>query len=277
MAAEPCLRPHEGAATQRTCHGSGWRPGTQMPEHQSLQQRQLSVKEMAAPWNDSNRKYLRARPVHDRSQWHCIVRLAMNDQSALVKFLRNRRHLETTGRRADEHDLLDIAHRGELCHGMAGDEGAKGEPRQRQRPFLGRGLFDHGQQIVQLAHAVVVHAFGGTHAAEVEAHRGPAALHEGARQRLHDLVVHGAAEQRVRMGNHRHAACGHTGGGLIAQRFDGSDGAGECQAFGLGVHVKLPLRCMAAPRGQALKKKEGEELPMPGKMPAAISGPPRAA
>ena len=29
---------------------------------------------------------------------------------------------------------------------------------------------------------------------------------EGARQRLHHLVVHGAAEQRMRMGDHRHAA-----------------------------------------------------------------------
>jgi len=44
-----------------------------------------------------------------------------------------------------------------------------------------------------------------THAPKVKPHRRPAALNKGSRQRLHHLVVHGAAKQRVRMGNDGHA------------------------------------------------------------------------
>ncbi len=67
---------------------------------------------------------------------------------------------------------------------------AAAAPRHRRAARGG----DHRQCIVDLAAPLVPGAFGGADAAEVEAHAAPAELHEGARQRLHHLVVHRAAE-----------------------------------------------------------------------------------
>jgi hypothetical protein len=54
--------------------------------HQGFQQRQLSVKEMPAPWHNRNRERLRPRPVQHRLQRHGVVLLAVDDQRALVRF-----------------------------------------------------------------------------------------------------------------------------------------------------------------------------------------------
>jgi hypothetical protein len=97
----------------------------------------------------------------------------------------------------------------------------------------------HGQQVLQFAAPLVVHAAARAHAAEVEAQRRPARLHEGTRERLHHLVVHGAAEQRMRMRDHGHATRRDTGGHAvwhIARHFDRARRAGQQQAFGVGVH-----------------------------------------
>jgi hypothetical protein len=66
-------------------------------------------------------------------------------------------------------------------------------------------LRDHGQRVVDLAAALVPGAFGAADAAEVEAHRGPAQLKQRPRDGLHHLVVHRAAEQRMRVAHHRQA------------------------------------------------------------------------
>ena len=65
--------------------------------------------------------------------------------------------------------------------------------------------------------------------------------HEGPRQGLHHLVVHGAAKQRVGVGNDGNAARGRALGqhGGVAHRLDGAGGAGEGQAFGLGIHENV--------------------------------------
>ena len=82
-------------------------------------------------------------------------------------------------------------------------------------------------QILGLAAAFVVHAGARADAAEVEAQRAEAALHERARQRLHDLVVHGAGKQRMRVRDHRDAAQGllllrGSPRRLVAQHFNGT-------------------------------------------------------
>ena len=117
---------------------------------------------------------------------------------------------------------------------MAGHIGTKGEPGQGDRTF-GRHLAQHGQHIQPLGTPFVVHSGTGTHAPKIETHRAPATLHKGPRQRLHHLVVHGAAKQGVRVGNHDHA----TGRGAcrdIALRLNGACFALEQQFFGLCVH-----------------------------------------
>ena len=76
------------------------------------------------------------------------------------------------------------------------------------------------------------------HPTKVEAHRRPAALHKGARQRLHDLVVHGAAKQRVGMGDDgnatRRSAISRSGG--VAHCLNGACRALQGETFSLGVH-----------------------------------------
>ena len=151
-------------------------------------------------------------------------------------------HRKTRGRRAHKHYLFNSALGPQRLHGMAGDKGAERKPGQRQSA-LRRYLLHHGQQVLQLATAFVVHPFRGTHAAKVETHRLPAALHKGTRQGLHHFVVHGAAKQRVRMGDHHHTTRCHTRGQLggIHHGFDAAGGAGHHSLLGFGVHVLLPI------------------------------------
>src|SRR5919201_409870 len=62
---------------------------------------------------------------------------------------------------------------------------------------------DDRGEILELAAALVVGTLGLADAAEVRAPGLVAELDEGARQRLHHLVVERAAEKRVRMGDER--------------------------------------------------------------------------
>jgi hypothetical protein len=123
---------------------------------------------------------------------------------------------------------------------VAGDKSAKRETCQRYRA-LGRHLLHHGQQILQLAAPLVVYAGAGAHTPKVEPHRRPAALHKGARQGLHHLVVHGAAKQWMGMGQDGHATGGRAvgQGRCIAGCLDGSCGAAQRQSFGLYIQGLL--------------------------------------
>src|SRR2546430_10070098 len=56
--------------------------------------------------------------------------------------------------------------------------------------------------MVRLTPAFVVAAGAAADAAKIEADGGGAELLQGARQRVHDLVVHGAAVERMRMAHH---------------------------------------------------------------------------
>ena len=58
---------------------------------------------------------------------------------------------------------------------------------------------ERGGGVRQFAGAVVERALAAADAAEVEAQRGEAAVHEGIVELVDDLVVHRAAELRVRM------------------------------------------------------------------------------
>ena len=62
-----------------------------------------------------------------------------------------------------------------------------------------------GQQIVGFGIAMVVFAYGAAHAAKMRPQRDAATLAKSARQRRDHLVVGGAAEQWMRMGDQRNA------------------------------------------------------------------------
>ncbi|MCY1535569.1 hypothetical protein D9M68_709810 [compost metagenome] len=157
----------------------------------------------------------------------------MDHQRALVRFGRQRGHREARGGRAHQHQLPHVACGPEPLGRAAGHEGPEGKTGDRQ-PAFGRELADDMQHVLELAAPFIVNAFAGPHPAEVEAHGRPSAGHEGTRQGLHDLVVHRAAEQRVRMGDHRDAA--RFARRQIALHLDHARGALEADFFGLGVH-----------------------------------------
>ena len=82
-------------------------------------------------------------------------------------------------------------------------------------------------------------ALAGADTAKVKAHHFPAGLHKSTRQSLHHFVVHGAAKQRVRMGDDRHApGCARR---AIAQGFNEAGRAGEGEAFSVSVQLQLPI------------------------------------
>ena len=98
-----------------------------------------------------------------------------------------------------------------------GDKGAERKTRQRQSP--GRcGMPHHGQHVQQFTAAFVMAALAAAHSPEIKADCRPATLGEGARQCLHHLVVHGAAEQGMRVGNHGDTF--RSGCGLVQGHFD---------------------------------------------------------
>jgi hypothetical protein len=96
-------------------------------------------------------------------------------------------------------------------------------------------MLDHALHVVGLAAPFVMHAFARAHAAEIEAERRRARLDEGARERRDHLVVHRAAEERMRMRDHRNRArrIGHRGGALDLAR-----GALDQLAGGGGGHAR---------------------------------------
>ena len=77
-------------------------------------------------------------------------------------------------------------------------------------------------------------------APEVETHRAPAALNKGTRQGLHDLVVHGAAMQRMRVGDNGHAARWYPVGRRVGQRLDNARAAEQGQGLaGRRIHAGI--------------------------------------
>ncbi len=72
--------------------------------------------------------------------------------------------------------------------------------------ILGAAVGQRGQRIIGFAGAVVECAGASADAAKIESDAGVAQRRESLRQRLHDLVVHRPALQRMRVRDQRNAA-----------------------------------------------------------------------
>ena len=83
-----------------------------------------------------------------------------------------------------------------------------------------------------LAATVVELAGAGAHAAKIEAECRRAALHHGARQHVRDLVVQGAAVQRVRMAGHAEGCRRGVVVGEFELRLQRACRAGDAQYLG---------------------------------------------
>ncbi|OMP13991.1 hypothetical protein COLO4_00490 [Corchorus olitorius] len=213
-----CLE-FNGAACQKKGGGGGvrkvngwvlrfWRPGAgnELPD-----QMQLAVEEMIGAGDDDHGQLLWARPVEHVDERHGVVLFAVDDDGVG----RHRRDVPARGGGAHQRQALGgCAGFVQAARHLRDDKAAERETaqRQRQRSHIG-GPFglcphpvEHGQHVVLLADAVVVRAFGLAHTAKIQTHRRIAEADEGACQRLRDLVVLGAAEQRMRMADQRQAA-----------------------------------------------------------------------
>jgi hypothetical protein len=172
-------------------------------DHQIFQKRQLSVKEVPPPGDNRDRQHCgRAQSITAASGTvsscsPCTTRCGHGPRVAGGP-------RQSATPRCRPARFFPPGAAATARHRMAGGGRRNEKPAQRQRPR--RRHLHHGQHVVHLAHAVVVYARAGAHTPEVEAHCRPAALHKGPRQRLHHLVVHGAAKQRVGMGDDGHTA-----------------------------------------------------------------------
>jgi hypothetical protein len=178
----------------------------QVAHHQVFQKRQLSVKEMPATGDDCDRQYLGPRPVHHRGQRHGVVLLAMHHQRAQVRLGRHRGHVKRLAPCPPARRLVTRALRPQRASAWLVTKAPNENPASAIAPPLGATCSTTASRSCSSPRPSSCTPGAGAHAAKVEAHRRPAALHKGARQGLHHLVVHGAAKQRVGVGNHGDAA-----------------------------------------------------------------------
>ena len=160
------------------------------------------MKEMTAARDNRNRKCLRPGPIHHGGQLYGVVLLAVQDERSGVRISSDRRSHRPADAGADQHQAGDVARirKSRVC--MSRNKCAKRKPREANRP-LRCGSGDYRQHVFKLAPALVMLTFSAANTAKVEAYSRPATLREGTGQGLHNFVVHAAAEQRVRMCDHR--------------------------------------------------------------------------
>jgi hypothetical protein len=122
------------------------------------------------------------------------------------RFRRHRCDDEVLRCGADEHEAVGLRVGRQASGGLGSDVGPERESGQHERLAVAPPGRNDGQRVVDLAVAVIPRAGRGTDAAEVEAHAAQAALHEGTRQGLDDLVLHRAAVLGVRVAHDGDAA-----------------------------------------------------------------------
>ncbi len=157
--------------------------------HDSLQLAETAVEEMFAAGDDYDGQVLRTRPLQDRGERHDIVRIAVHDQRVFGNGL----GVEAIHRRCDQGESLAAKSSHDPClHVRA--EGKSGE-QDRQIAKLFAHMFDHHDEIVGLAYALVVNALGCTHPTEVRTQRAIPESEECARERGYNLVFASAPMQ----------------------------------------------------------------------------------
>ena len=118
---------------------------------------------------------------------------------------------------------------------LSRDIATEREACQQQRGSGFAPCANHRQAIVDLADPFVPLPLRGADTSEVESHALPAELHKGPGQRLHHLVVHGAAMNGVGVADHGRAH--DRAAGDIDGTLDFACRPAHCLAKRLGVHA----------------------------------------
>src|SRR5450830_204123 len=160
--------------------------------NQILDVTELAVEKVIGTWNHDDRDVLRAGPVNHVGQGNGVVRFAV-DQDGVGRHVG---HCPLARSGAHQHQALGRGAGSSQALGELGlHESAERKAGQGhgQAGILGDHVAVHRGHVIRFADAMVVHAFGSAHAAEIEAHRHVADADEGARQGMGHLVVHRAA------------------------------------------------------------------------------------
>ena len=144
--------------------------------------------------------------------------------------------VEAVGGRRDRDEALDLRTAHQQLHADPGAEGDAGDPAgarfraDRLRPV------ERGRRVGQFALAVIESALRAADAAKIEAQNRKATLGKGVIKVIDDLIIHRAAELRMRMKNDRdrRAALFRTGGSGPSSRPAGPLKITSGMGFGLG-------------------------------------------
>ena len=162
---------------------------------------------MLCPRNHDDRQFLRPRPIVNRLNRERFRRFRRESRACFPARVRLPSGLPPCRRTrsARSPGLLRAASppRATTRRCRTKNPPARGADRLAR---LRAHVIEHGTQVVALADAGVMLALRFTDTAKIRAVGHVVQLHERARERLRDLVVHRAAEQRVRMRDERDAA-----------------------------------------------------------------------
>ena len=158
---------------------------------------------------------------------------------------------DAADRRRDRHELRRPR---AACRRLQGGRRTEREPAEPQRVAVevpARPV-DHRERIREFTNAPVVLAFAGAHATEIETHRRrPGFLHRPG-SGVHDLVLHRAAVQRMRVADDADDPAGRPGWQRVFDaRFDGAGRTGDLDGLRRGRAKRFSddrsnLRTMAA-------------------------------
>ena len=140
-----------------------------------------------------------------------FVRVALGHEPGTARD-RQRREIESPHRRRHGHERCGIAQRCKAVSDEAAErESERPQSRRTQRPL--RPVRDR-RRILALADAIVVRAGASADSAKIESSRTDTLILRRTRERVHHLVLHRPAVQRVRMAAHGDDVRACASGGL---------------------------------------------------------------
>ncbi|MNV36416.1 hypothetical protein D3C71_1278910 [compost metagenome] len=147
--------------------------------------------------------------------WRDLVGIAVDDEAGR-RAGGEEGEVVGVGLRRNRHEALDFRTAHQKLHADPGAEGITGNPAALRIRMQALHPVESGSGVGKLASTMVEFALAAADRAEIEPERGEAALLEKIEQLIDDLVVHRAAELRMRMKDDRYRRALFLGGLITA-------------------------------------------------------------
>ncbi len=147
------------------------------------------------------------------------------DEQARTRAGGEKGEVEAVGWRGDGDKTLDLGPAHEQLHRDPRTERRAGDPAGARGRINGLDPVERGGGVGKFSHSVIETTLAAPHATEIEAQHGEPALGEGVIEIVDDLVVHRAAELRVRL--QHEGDRGAARGGLVEAAFQPAGRTGE--------------------------------------------------